>query len=413
MTQEPNTVTFAKDEPIGFERTADNKLVVSGYSIHTGIFQNGMVEIPYSELTNIAETLKGQKFLKNHNSYESEAVIGRIVETKIGLDKNIGKKGVKYKGVIRDAELESKIQDGFLDNVSIGFELRPECSLCGEDFRYCEHWFDEAHVIARDCKCYEQSIVPFGADNNTTIQPGANFSHDNDFSMQFAYKQETSGASWKYDGQTSTGTTSGWDYTYDFAPLQSIPATNITFTFAAPEDKGDNMEEEVKRLEGEIEGKDAEITRLTQENEQLAAEKAELESTIEERDGQISELEGQVGELQGVITAYEDAEKEAEEAEKLAAAQEIVKLEQLEGEEAEERLKELTEKFDTPALKEIAAARLSVKPVAEEEPKIGQFHAQKSEPAMPEKTEEIDVEAPEARKIALGQMFNMSFRKKE
>lgn len=32
---------------------------------------------------------------------------------------------------------------------------------------------------------------------------------------------------------------------------------------------------------------------------------------------------------------------------------------------------------------------------------------------MPEKIEEIDVEVLEARKMALEQMFNMSFRKKE
>lgn len=407
MTQEPDTVTFSKDEPIGFERTADNKLIISGYSIHTGIFQNGMVEIPYSELTNIAETLKGQKFLKDHNSFESEAVIGRIVETKIGLDKTLGKKGVKYKGVIRDAELESKIQDGFLDNVSIGFELKPECSLCGEDFRYCEHWFDEAHVIARDCKCYEQSIVPFGADNNTTIQPGAAFSHDKDFSLQFSYKQDSTSdtGEWKH---STTDTTSGWDYTYDFAPLQAIPATtNITYTFVAPE--GDKMEDEkklekqVEELQGQIEDRDAQIEQLTTERDDLATQVEELTETIEGKDGEISEL-------QDTIKAYEDAEQEAEEAEKLAAAQEIVELEKLEGEEAEERLKELTEQFDTPALKEIKKARLSVKPVAEDEPKIGEFHAQKSEPAMPEK---LDVKDPKSRKMALGQMFNTEYKARE
>lgn len=407
-------VTFAKEEPIGFERTADGKLVISGYSIHTGIFQNDTVEIPYSELSNIADTLKGQKFLKNHDAGDSDAVIGKVVDTKIGLDKEIGKKGVKYKGVIRDAGLEEKIQDGFLDNVSIGFELKPECSACGEDFRYCEHWFDEAHVIARDCRCYEQSIVPFGADGNTTIEPGASFSHDSDFTAQFEYKhQSTSDATkWKYNDATED--TSQWEFT---APMQNIPASNFIYTFVAPNENGDKMEEENKRLkeqvtelQGEITAKDTEIETLTAERDTLASEKAELEATIEEQDGKITELSE-------AITAYEEAEQlaeqerqEAEEAEKLAAAKEIVGLEKLEDEAAEERLKELIE-FDTPALEAIKAAYLSAQPVAEDKPKIGQFHAQKSGVgAMPEK---IDVKDPEVKRLALGQMFNAKYQKKE
>jgi hypothetical protein len=408
VTHEPKTVTFTKDEPIGFERTADDKLIISGYSIHTGIFQNQTVEIPYSELSNIAESLKGQKFLKNHNAFESEAVIGKIIETKIGLDKTIGKKGVKYKGVIRDAELESKIQDGFLDNVSIGFELKPECSVCGEDFRYCEHWFDEAHVIARDCKCYEQSIVPFGADSNTTIEPGASFSHDNDFTAQFNYKDTTSDTGqWKHNSGSTSAPMN--EQEFDFAPIQSIPAYNITYTFNAPKDDGDKMVDENKELEGRIEEleaeiiqKDATIQTLTEERDELASDKSELE-------GKVSELEGTVSQLEETITAYEDAEAEAEEAEKLAAIREIVELEELEGEEAEAREKVLSE-FDMPALEEIKAAKSTVKVVAAEEPKIGQFHAQKSEEAMPEK---IDLKDREQRKLALGQMFNMKFRKRE
>ena len=51
-----------------------------------------------------------------------------------------------------------------MNDVSIGFDLYPECSVCGEDFRECEHWFDEAHINAKDMDVFELSIVTRGAD---------------------------------------------------------------------------------------------------------------------------------------------------------------------------------------------------------------------------------------------------------
>ena len=111
-------IYFTQKLPFEFERTADGKLIVSGWSVHTGKFQGGTVEIPASELRNIAETLVGKQIRKDHKK-DTDSIVGQVLETKVGLDKDIRKKGVRFKGVVRDPVLEQKITDGFIDNNSI------------------------------------------------------------------------------------------------------------------------------------------------------------------------------------------------------------------------------------------------------------------------------------------------------
>lgn len=170
-----------------YRKDERGRLEISGWSVHSGIYQQNTIEIPANELHNVANTLKGKKIFKDHH-VATETLVGKIEDTKVAIDNTIRKKGVKYKATIKDQELEDKIKDGYLENMSIGFSLTPECSFCGEDFRACEHFFDEAHIIARDINCFEQSIVPIGADGTTTIDPEASFSLSDDFKSQFEYK---------------------------------------------------------------------------------------------------------------------------------------------------------------------------------------------------------------------------------
>jgi hypothetical protein len=406
LTKEPDAITFSPEEPIGFERTADGKLIISGYSVHTGIYQNDTVEIPYSELSNIRDTLKGQKILKNHDAGDVDALIGRITDTKIGLDKNVGKKGVKYKGVIRDTNTESKIQDGFVDNVSIGFELDPICSECGKDFRYCEHWFDEAHVIAKNCRCYEQSIVPFGADENTTVEPGASFSHGTDFTLQFAYKNdndfkaqlepklEVSHYSGTWTDKT-TSTTFDYDYSYP-----SITPPIVTYTTLSSD--GDKMEHEERIAELEAEVKALQDT--------IDAQDAEIETLKTE----ITAKEDQIGELTGIIQEYKDAEEATIEDEKDSLAKKIAGIELEKGKITEEdidaRVESLKEKFDVETLEALLDAHKTSTPEPSAKPKIGGVtDTQTGESAL----ESSKVDPEEERIQALSKMFNMKIQKRE
>lgn len=96
-------------------------------------------------------------------------IVGTVLSAKIGNDKDAGLRGVRYTGLIDDPDIAKLIEKQRVTDVSIGFEFNPECSLCGEDFWTCEHWFDEAHVIARDMNIHELSIVTKGADKNAKI----------------------------------------------------------------------------------------------------------------------------------------------------------------------------------------------------------------------------------------------------
>lgn len=173
-------------QPLTYDANGSD-LQVSGFSVHTGRYQNGSVEIPSSELSNVAKSLVGKQLRKDHK-FSVDSIVGKITDTKLAMDDKTKSQGVKYQGFVADKELATKIQKGLITNVSIGFGLTPICSTCGEDFRDCQHDFSNAHVVARDVACDEQSFVAQGADGNSTVEPGAHFdSNISDFQMQFGY----------------------------------------------------------------------------------------------------------------------------------------------------------------------------------------------------------------------------------
>lgn len=378
-----SSIELKEDENGEFERTGDGKLIVSGYSVHTGLYHGGLIEIPASELSNIAETLKGQQLRKNHSPF-TEDVVGRVTDTRTALDKNIGKRGVRFKGVVRDKQLDQQITDRFIDNNSIGFTLFPECSKCGEDFRRCEHRFSEAHVVARDCQCYEQSFVTRGADGNTTIEPGAKFVEkaNNDFKMQFKQKKETD---FMGEGHTESDT--------------QVPPVSVTFNTMEPKREGEEeMSDEMKdlkakfeklqneknELEGKLSEKDNEINELSQEKSDLEQEKSDLE-------GEKTALATKQNETEGKLQKYITAEEEEARLAKEKLCQEIaelrVKAGKLEQEKVEEKVTELFEKYDEDALTEIKESIIIPETSEEDEP--GRFHSQENgAQSMPDGEEE-------------------------
>lgn len=425
------TYCFSDLKP-NVERTPTGELAISGWSIHKGIYHDGRIEIPNSELGNIAESLVGKHLFKDH-IVSTDTTVGRVTETRVGIDRKVGKSGVKYRGTVDDPGLERKINNGLIDNVSIGFTLFPECSVCGEDFsdfNACPHWFDTAHIIARNCECYEQSILPLGADGETTIEPSSSFSMDADFSEQFKYKLEKM----EKDGmKTDENTSRSQTFTTDNSgqPPISITIPSITIppigtntwggeTFGAnkPDKYGENMdkveklqaevdklEAEKKTLQGELQTASDKIDELETENEQLTDKVTDLETSKGDLEEKLSETKTQLDE-------YVEADKEAEALALKTLKDEVIRLQIEKGyikeEEAEEKLEELTD--DEKALEQLKFVLAQVKEQDEEEaPPVGQFeeHTGEGETALPERTEkeEFDMKDEGLRKSMFKDMF--------
>ena len=137
---------------------------IEGFCVHDGLFKE-VIEIPESELSGVEKTVVNAQLRKNHGN-DIEDVIGRVTLAKLGFDEIAQKKGVYYQAFIDQDEnkIAGKVAKGLINDVSIGFDLFPTCSKCGEDFRTCPHYFDEAHIVAKDLEVYEVSLVTRGAD---------------------------------------------------------------------------------------------------------------------------------------------------------------------------------------------------------------------------------------------------------
>lgn len=404
-------IQFFSKNLLKYER-GEHGLEVSGYAIHTGIYQSGTVEIPATELKNIAETMKGKHVIKDHE-LKTDNIVGRVLDTRTAINANVHKRGVKYRAFVDDPKLEKQIEKGLVDSLSIGFSLAPECSECGEDFRECPHWFDSAHVIARDCSVHELSVVPIPADSNTTIEPGAAFSAQEDFTAQFSKqakeaitltKKQTPPES--FITTTTTGQTDG-TYTIDVPGTDNQRYTingNPEFKFIysgntqKPED-GENMETELKEQVEQLEEEKAD---LLEKIEQLEAEKGELEEEVDI-------LETEKAELSESLETYKEAEAEAVQLAHEALVSEVIELQVEKGildeEEAEAKFEELA-KFDTEYLEQTKEmlSKIEKETPAREKPPVGEFDAQKEEPALPEATE-FDMEDEELRRKMFKAMF--------
>ena len=387
-----SSIELAKDEYGEFERTSDGKLILSGWSVHTGKYHDGTVEILGSELKNIAKTLVNQQIRKNHGK-QTEDVVGLITKTKTGLDQSRGKRGVKYKGVIRDEQLDSQITDGFIRHNSIGFTLTPICSKCGEDIRECSHYpgQDNVWIVAKDCECYEQSFVTHPADAGTTIEPGVNFEEieKEKFINQFSKKNQ------EKDHMVDPKKTEP----------QEVPPININFS-GLPDGDGDTkMSEEITELQEEIENLKVEFEEKLSEKEEKIDELTGEKIILEEEKTDLAEENEEIKEK---LQEYVDAEQAKIDETKTQLCKDItelqVKCKKLDAEKADERAKELFDKYDVEALEEIKDMII----IPESSGKgPGKFHAQESGAAMPqENEEEIDFSDKKARDGLYRAMIN-------
>jgi phage head maturation protease len=260
---------------------------ISGFAIHPGIF-NEVVEIPVSELQNLEETLKTAQLRYDHG-YSVFHVIGKVLDAQKTYDAKADKEGIFYKAEIDDqdeqgAKVFRKIDRGYVNATSIGFLHESICSKCGEDFYECEHWFDEAHVIAKNCEVFELSVVPRGADGDATATvAGLNKEFVSNFKKQFGGKgMEPTKDNQKQPVELGT----------IFEKVTTLQETNLQKDQAI----------------AELKSKVAKIDELTTSFETF---KTETQQTIEAKDNKIQELESKLGDATGSLSEINKSKAEA------------------------------------------------------------------------------------------------------
>ena len=169
--------TFSLNSNFSLTHNDDGSTQLQGFAIHGGedFIVNGIFEVPESEMKNCAKSLKGAKLMKDHDTFHVDSIIGRVNKTKQQFDENAEMMGVHYDAslVVDDTNLAKKIEEGLIDATSIGFSFEPECSICGNPYysEECEHLllWDDMHLVCRDMKCHELSLVTFGADPHASV----------------------------------------------------------------------------------------------------------------------------------------------------------------------------------------------------------------------------------------------------
>jgi hypothetical protein len=271
----------------------DGNLPIEGFAVHTGKFKK-VVEIPDTELDNISKTLANAQLRIDH-SQSVRDIVGLLDEAQVAFNDAAQKPGVRYRAHIDDSEIADGVNKNKIRDVSIGFNADPECSKCGKNFRTCKHWFDEAHVIARNIKTKELSLVTEGADPDAhasaigfAAQFNNKFDKNGDFDLESLDKN---GGSFMED-----------DKTVDVAAL----AAQIT----EAQQEAFKAEEARKALEAKFKAAEAERVKLEAEKKTLADEKTQLETDK-------ADLETKFNDADSKLTGQELAAKK-EEATKVA-----------------------------------------------------------------------------------------------
>lgn len=294
---------------INTKKNDDGKYVIQGYAIHPGKF-NKIIEIPEEELENLQKSLEGASLTYDHN-HSILSVIGKVNDTEITYDDKANKKGIKYVAEIdttlnQGKEISKKIEKGYINACSIGFYHDSYCSVCGSDFHECDHWFDEAHIIARNCEIFELSLVLAGAD------PDATTKSFNAFKKQFYHKKGGNAMEKEKD-------------------LTSFI------------DKINELSEQIKELKPGEEGYQAKIDEINQEILRIQEEfKKELEKA-EEKINEIDEIKEEVSQFGAVKEKIEElsAKEKMDRIQKLANKE--LELGMIKEEALQERIEELFE----------------------------------------------------------------------
>lgn len=266
---------------------------IEGFCIHNGLFKE-VVEVPKTELGNAEKTVTNVQFRKNHG-IDVEDVIGRVTFSKRGFDAVAQKDGVYYKAFIDQDEtkIAGKVAKGLVNDVSIGFDFYPECSECGEDFRSCPHWFDEAHIIARNVEVYELSLVTRGADADAT----ANIQK---FMAQFDYKQDEKFKTTQNNAkefEEKMNLIKGGKFMAE-EDKKAVDLGDVVEKLTASQKEAlqaqqlaDEKEKEAKDLAAKLKAAEEEKARLEKENKTLTSDKDKLEKDYKDTTSKLTNKE--------------------------------------------------------------------------------------------------------------------------
>ena len=170
--------TFQLNSKFALKHNDNGDVQLSGFAIHGGenFIVNGFYEVPESEMRNCTKTLKGKRLFKDHGTHSVDNIVGLVEKTRTTLDESVDMKGVKYEAslMVDDSHLGEKIEKGLITDTSIGFDFTPICSICGNEFLSdkCTHHpllDPDMHLICKDMKCHELSLVTFGADPGASV----------------------------------------------------------------------------------------------------------------------------------------------------------------------------------------------------------------------------------------------------
>ena len=100
------------------EKIGTKEFTVSGVALEETVSRNG-VRYLGEEIEKAAKSLEGKKIIKDHNKLVDN-VVGVVTESKY----NKSEKKLRFKGKIMDDKMKEMINDGRLDNVSIGATVK-------------------------------------------------------------------------------------------------------------------------------------------------------------------------------------------------------------------------------------------------------------------------------------------------
>jgi hypothetical protein len=354
MTHKEEYATFSLYSTLQFDESSidpslpNGDTPVSGFAIHQGLFKE-VIEVGEGEFPNIEQKLKNAQLRKDHGESVDD-VIGKVKIASAGFDDIAQKPGVFYKAFIDKSEekLANKVQKGLIGDVSLGFTMFPECSVCGEDFRECGHWFTEefgnAHIIAKNVNVFELSLVTRGADKEATASVGA-------FKAQFSDK--LSRESFKKEEKIMVDKPSEPTKNLDLEELfkkstdQATEIANLQAALQAQLDLTDKEKEAKEDLEGKLNENTQKFTDL---------------------EGKFDDLTEQFNTTSTKLTDVEKTERENE-------VKDIVDLEIEKGifseEDRDTRVKILMEAGDLKVAKEYVE---KFQKVAKGNPGLGEFH---------------------------------------
>ena len=295
--------TFSLNSNFSLNTNPDGSKSIEGFAIHGGedFIVNGFFEVPESEMRNCAQTLKGAKLLKDHDSDHVDSIIGRVNQTKSTFDENADMAGVHYNAslVVDDTKLAEKIEKGLIDATSIGFTFEPECSICGNPFfsEECTHhpWFDDMHFVCRDMNVHELSLVTFGADPNATVSGSFDEKSLEELKEKFA-KQKEDFIMQNEDNMVETLKTENLELSQKVTDLEA----ELKQKEADFKSQEDNLKvehkEEVLTLKQEKDALQAKVDDMTEELSVFRAEaKAQAEQELAAKKEKLAELAERFG----------------------------------------------------------------------------------------------------------------------